>query len=116
MVEVTVHSHEVTLELTGWDIILALKKRLVFPLSSVVQIYAKPHVTRPTGFRMPGTSIPGVIQAGTYVWRGEREFWLTRSTGNTVVFELANLPYTRAVVDVREPELVVQRVRAAWAA
>lgn len=113
---VAVTTYEVRLELTGWDVIWALKNRLVFLTKAVRTVYAEPNARRPPGFRMPGTSIPGIVQAGTYVWRGEREFWCIHYTGNSVVFELENAPYKRIVVDVREPERVMQRVRAAMAA
>lgn len=65
---------------------------------------------------VPGTHLPGVVKAGTYIGQGAREFWCVHYTGNAVVFELEALEYTRAVVDVRDPEAVVQRVRAAQVA
>ena len=112
VVEVMVGETQVRLELTGWDRLWALKNNLVFPLESVYNVYADPAATRPNGFRLPGTSFPGFILAGTYV--GEtREFWCIHYTGRGVVFELDGLFYTRIVVDVRDPEAVVQRVRAA---
>ncbi len=113
MVEVMVSPNYVRLELTGLDILWSLKGNLTFPIAGIRSIYADPTVTRPKGLRLPGTSIPGLIQAGTYVWQGTREFWCVHFTGRSVVFELEDLPYTRIVVDVRDPEAVVQRVRAA---
>lgn len=103
---------QVRLELTGWDRLWVLKRRLTFPIRSVLGVYADPTATRPQGFRWPGTSVPGLVQAGTFV--GEtREFWCVRYTGRSVAFEFDDYPYTRIVVDVRDPEAVVQRVRAA---
>lgn len=112
MVEVMVSPSQVRLELTGLDIIWALKGNLKFPVAGIRIVYADPTTTRPKGLRLPGTSITGLIQAGTYVWQGTREFWCIHFTGRSVVFELENLPFTRVVVDVRNPEAVVQRVRA----
>lgn len=112
VVEVMVGETHVRLELTSWDVLWALKSNLTFPIQGVLDVYADPTATRPKGFRLPGTSVPGLIQAGTYV--GEtREFWCVHHTGRSVVFELENLPFTRIVVDVRDPEAVVQRVQAA---
>lgn len=102
----------VRLELTGGDRLWALKRSLTFPIRSVLNVYADPTATRLPGLRWPGTSVPGLVQAGTFI--GEtREFWCVRYTGRSVVFELDDHPYTRIVVDVRAPEAVVQRVRAA---
>ena len=112
MVEVMVSPNYVRLELTGWDILWSLKSNLTFPVAGIRTVYADPNATRPNGFRMPGTGLPGVIHAGTYI--GEtREFWCIHFTGRSIVFELEDLPYSRIVVDVRDPEAVVQRVRAA---
>ena len=112
VVEVMVSATQVRLELTGWDVLWALKSNLTFPVGGVCNVYADPTATRPSGFRLPGTSVPGVIQAGTYI--GEtREFWCIHYTGRSVVFELEDLHYTRIVVDVRDPEAVVERVQTA---
>ena len=107
-----VNPTQVRLELTGLDILLSLKSNLTFPIVGVRTVYADPTATRPRGLRLPGTSVPGLVQAGTYVWQGMREFWCIHYTGRSVVFELEDLPFTRVVVDVRDPEAVVQRVRA----
>ena len=113
MVEVMVSPSYVRLELIGWDILWSLKSNLTFPVAGIRNVYADPNATRPDGFRMPGTGLPGVIQAGTFTGQGHREFWYVHFTGRSVVFGLEDLPYSRIVVDVRDPEAVVQRVRAA---
>ncbi len=113
MVEVTISPDYVRLELTGLDILWSLKSNLTFPTAGIRTVYddSNPKM-RPRGLRLPGTSIPGIVQAGTYI--GEtREFWCVHFTGRSVVFELEDLPYDRVVVDVRDSEAVVQRVRAA---
>lgn len=61
--------------------------------------------------RTPGASVPGIVQAGTYYWRGELR--CVRYTGRSVVFKFENLLYTRIVVDIHDPEAVVRRVRVA---
>lgn len=117
VVEVMVSETQVRLELTGWDRIWAFKHSLTFSHDSVAKVFAEP---RP-GFgqswwkviRAPGASVPGVIQAGTFYFLGRREFSCVHFTGRAVVFELDDAHYTRIVVDVRDPEAVVQRVRAA---
>lgn len=112
MIEVMVSPSQVRLELTGLDILWSLKRHLTFPVAGIRSVYADPKPKmRPRGLRLPGTSIPGIVQAGTYL--GEtREFWCIHFMGRSVVFELEDLPYDRIIVDVRDPEAVVQRVRA----
>lgn len=112
MVEVLLSGTQVRVELTGWDRVWALKSDITFPIRGVYNVYADPTATRPNGFRLPGTSVPGVIQAGTYIGN-TREFWCVHYSGKSVVFELEDLLYSRIVVDVRDPEAVVRRVQAA---
>lgn len=116
--EVVVSGTQVRLELTGWDVLWAFKSNISFPVESVYNVYAdlKPGFYRNWWevIRAPGTSVPNVIQAGTYYWHGEREFWCVYYTGRSVVFELEGFHYNRVVVDVRDPEAVVRAVRAAW--
>ena len=117
MVEVMVSPSYVRLELTGWDR-LSLKTNLTFPTAGIRIVYADPNPLQswqasPFSWVRIGISLPGVIQAGTFTGQGHREFWCFHFTGRSVVFELEDLPYSRIVVDVRDPEAVVQRVRAA---
>ena len=118
VVEVLVSETQVRLELTGWDRLWALKNNLVFPVEGVRSVYAEPDPQppwreEPLAWMRAGVSVPYVVQAGTFTKRGAREFWCIHYTGRGVVFELDGLFYTRIVVDVRDPEAVVQRVRAA---
>ena len=111
VVEAMVGETHVRLELTSWDVLWALESNLTFPIQGVLGVYTNPTATRPKGFRLPGTSVPGLIQAGTYVGN-TREFWCVCYTGQSVIFELKDFSYNR-VADMRDPEAVVQRVQAA---
>ncbi len=108
---------QVRLELTGWDRVWAFKSQLTLLHGNIVRVFADPQPTFGQAWwkvvRAPGTSIPGVTQAGTFYLQGGREFWCVHYTGRSIIFELEDLPYDRVVVDVRDPEAVVQRVRAA---
>ncbi len=106
------------LELTGWDRLWALKSNVVFPVEGVRSVYTEsdpqpPWREEPLAWVRAGISVPKIVQAGTFTKRGAREFWCVRYTGRSIVFELEDLPYTRVIADVRDPEAIVQRVRAA---
>jgi hypothetical protein len=62
---------------------------------------------------MPGTSIPGVIRAGTFYEDGKRVFWDVHKAENTVVIELHDERYNELVVEVAEPKAAVELVKAA---
>jgi hypothetical protein len=91
---------------------LALKSELDVPKSSITRVVADPDPRMPNGaIRMPGTSIVGLITAGTYVVRrGPKEFWDVRKRGRAVAIELRDHPFTRIVVEVDDPKAVVDRV------
>lgn len=114
MVEVIVDETQVRLELIGLDRLWSFETRISFPLNSLTQVETDPQPTFKHPWwqivRAPGTSIPGIIRAGTYRWRGDREFWCIHFSGQAVVFELEGQRYSRIVVDVRDPEAVVARL------
>lgn len=59
----------------------------------------------------PGYTYPRVIVvAGTYYRRGGREFWDARSGGTAVAVDLDGAKYRRLVVDVEDPEAIVELI------
>jgi len=49
--------------------------------------------------RIPGTYIPKLIKAGTYLTTRGKEFWyVTKAKSNVLVIELSNMPYKRLVL------------------
>jgi hypothetical protein len=62
---------------------------------------------------MPGTSIPGVITAGTFYHHGNRVFWDVHHPQNTIVIELHDERYSELIVEVADPAAAVERVKAA---
>jgi len=65
------------------------------------------------GLRMPGTSIPGVLTAGTFYQDGKRVFWDVHSPENTIVIELKDEWYNELIVEVADPQVAVELVKAA---
>ncbi len=63
---------------------------------------------------MPGTQIPGVIVAGSYLQGGRWTFWDVRGSGdNAIEVELVGVRYHRLVIDVADPDAERERLRAA---
>jgi hypothetical protein len=57
---------------------------------------------------MPGTSIPGVITAGTFYQHGKQVFWDVHNPDNTVMIELKDERYNELVVEVADPSFAVE--------
>jgi hypothetical protein len=62
---------------------------------------------------MRGTSIPGVITAGTFYQDGKRVFWDVHNPENTVVIELEDDRYDELIIEVADPKAAVELVEAA---
>ncbi len=85
----------------GLNRVWALKGEVRIPLSQVSGV--RTDVIRrdvPSGFRVPGTYIPGVIQAGTYRKSGEKSFWLVGRTPTVTVIECPGAAFDRIVLQL----------------
>jgi hypothetical protein len=56
---------------------------------------------------------PGVLTAGTFYQHGKRIFWDVHNPENTIVIELRDERYDELIVEVADPQLTVELVRAA---
>jgi hypothetical protein len=92
MVDLSVSDGKLILHVRGADKLWAFKGSLEIPLQHIAGIRADPDVAHGWyhGIRMPGTSIPGVITAGTFYQHGERVFWDVHNPDNTIVVEVAD--------------------------
>ena len=115
MVDLSISGGNLELQVRGADKLWALKSSLEIPLRHVAGIRADPAVARGWwhGIRLPGTNIPGVLTAGTFYQHGKRVFWDVHNPENTVVIELRDERYDELIVEVADPQLTVEQVRAA---
>ncbi len=67
------------------------------------------------GLRLPGTHIPFVVSAGTFLKDGDRQFVCTRRNLQTIVIELAGSKWTRLVIGVGDAQGETTRINAAVA-
>jgi hypothetical protein len=87
-----------------------MKGEVRVPLSQVSEV--RDGVARrsvPSGFRLPGTSFPGVIQAGTFRTRGERSFWLVGRAPTVTVIECPGGRFDRIVLQLTDKAAVELR-------
>jgi hypothetical protein len=115
MVDLSISGGNLILNVHGADKLWAFKSSLEIPLAHVAKIRADPSVAHGWfhGIRMPGTSIPGVIRAGTFYEDGKRVFWDVHKPENTVVIELHDERYNELIVEVADPNAAVELLKAA---
>lgn len=99
----------------GMDRIWALKSQLQIPLQHVVDAAVDDQIARAWwhGLRMPGTSIPGVITAGTFYKDGQRVFWDVHHPERTLVITLADEQYARLIIEVDDPSAGAEAINRA---
>jgi hypothetical protein len=117
MVNLSISGGNLHLHVQGADRLWAFKGSLEIPLRHIASIRAGPSVAHGWwhGIRFPGTNIPGVLTAGTFYKDGKRVFWDVHHPENTVVIELLDETYGELIVEVADPQLMVEQVRAALA-
>jgi hypothetical protein len=115
MVDLTISGGNLVVHVRGADQLWAFKSSLEIPLAHIANIKADPALARGWwhGIRMPGTSIPGVLTAGTFYQDGRRVFWDVHDPDNTVVIELKDERYQELIVEVADPKAAVALVKAA---
>ena len=96
------------------DKIFSLRPSLSFPLAHIVDVTQNPEVAkRPKGVRMPGTYIPGILTAGTYVSNGKKVFWCVRRPSNAVIITLKNERFSQLIFEVQDPAKLIDQINLA---
>ncbi len=113
MVDVSVADGKLVLTVQGADKLWALKSSLEIPLAHVAGIRADASIARRWwhGIKIGGTSIPGVITAGTFYQEGKRVFWDVHDPDNTIVIELHDERYNEVVVEVADTQVAIDLVQ-----
>jgi hypothetical protein len=114
MTIVEVNNDRLDITLTGWDRVWCLKRQLSIPLAHVKSVEVQPRPRRSwKAVKFPGSYWPDKIQAGSFwSWdKHEWSFWNIRSGKNAVVIELDGERYKRLVLEVDDPERVVEMVK-----
>lgn len=109
-----VEGPSLVVRLRGLNKIWAFKSRIVVPLTAVTAVEVKPKLDKmPIGLRMPGTSVPGLIVAGSYRTKGRRSFYAIRRGDNVLVIDLEGVKYSRIVIETGDPHTSAATIEAA---
>lgn len=91
----------------------ALSSGINVPVTAIVDVGVSPRKGLVKGFRAPGTYLPGVMTAGTFRSRGEKDLWMAGRAEKVLVIELHDERYRHVIVQVEDPEAAVTAIRAA---
>ena len=107
MVQITKNQNLVTINVLGFHKIWALKHQLRIQSSEIVSVYQKEsELNEFKGIRF-GTYIPYLITAGTFFWKGKRNFWDVMNKSNTIIIELKNNSYSKLFLEVENPTTII---------
>ena len=115
MVEVSIDGDRVVFAVEGLDKLWSLRSRLAIPLAHVkgVEIDSDQVSGWWHGWKLAGTSVPGLITAGTFYQHGELVFWDVHDTTKTIIVSLEHERYKKLIVEVDNPEMVRDRLDSA---
>ena len=114
MAQVRIDSANLVVAIDGFARLLALKRRLRVPLTHVRGATSDPGIVRESkGWNAPGARLPGFGAAGTFRHEGERVFWDVRHPQKAIVIELEHEHYQRVIVEVEDPNSVVDMINNA---
>jgi hypothetical protein len=116
MVDLEIEGDAVRVDVRGLHQLLALRRKLEFPLSAVRSARRLAPAELGgwwKGWRIPGTHVPGVLVAGTYYKNGQRHFWDVRHAERAIEIELEGARYDRLFVEVDDPDKVLSTLGAA---
>ena len=115
MVDLSIAEGKLTLHVRGADKLWAFKSSLEIPLIHITGARADPEATRGWyhGIRMPGTSVPGIITAGTFYQDGKRVFWDVHHPERTIVIDLHDEHFNQLVIEVADPQAAINLIQSA---
>ena len=115
MVTLSIDDNVATFEVEGADKLWALKSRLEIPLAHIRGARIDSEIAHGWwhGLRAPGTSVPGIITAGTFYQHGKRVFWDVHDPSRVIVVALADERYDELVIEVADPAATVATIAAA---
>ena len=115
MADVEITGAELVVQVQGFDRVFALKSEIRVPLEHVVGAESGQESAANWfhGIRAPGTSVPGVIVAGTFYWHGECAFYDVHHAEKAVAIMLRDEKYQRLIVEVDDPAATIAAINAA---
>lgn len=100
-------------EIKGLHKLWALKSELTIPAEHIIDAYPNEEsLTWMWGLRMPGTHIPGLITAGTYIMNDGTIFCDVVHQENSIVVVLQDEFYKKLIIEVENPEDAIALLKA----
>ena len=115
MVTISIESGLVNFDVEGLDKLWSFRSRLTIPISHIRSARVDTEAARGWwhGLRLMGTSVPGILTAGSFYEQGGMVFYDVHNPDNTIVIELDHERYVRIIVEVEDPLRTVSELERA---
>jgi hypothetical protein len=113
MTTVEIGPSHLRVEVEGFDKVLALRSSIEIPIEHVRGASRDPAALHePRGLRLLGTSLPGVVVAGSF-YGGQWLFMDVHEAERAIKIDLDHEHYAALVVEVQDPVATVEAINAA---
>ena len=113
MVSITATENEFIFDILGSHKFWAFQNKIRVPKEKIIHAYqSEDEFTFWIGWKIPGTQVPWVITAGTYIKKGKQNFWDVCNKKNAIIIELKNSYYHKLIIEVENPELTINILNA----
>ncbi len=109
MVSVTANENEFVFDILGSHKFWAFENKIRVPKDKILRAYqSQDEFSFWIGWKMPGTQIPWLITAGTYIKKGKRNFWDVCNKKNAIIVELKDSNFSKLIIEVENPRETMQ--------
>jgi PH (Pleckstrin Homology) domain-containing protein len=112
MVTISIENGFVNFDVEGLDKLWSFRSRLTIPIEHIRSARVDTEAARGWwhGLRLMGTSVPGILTAGSFYEHGGMVFYDVHDPDNTIVIEVDHERYQRLIVEVEDPLAVVKEL------
>lgn len=109
MITISKHENNFIFNVEGLHKLWAFKSQLTIPIQNVIRAYQNKEALNGwwKGIRMPGTHVPGLITAGTFIQSGGKVFWDVVNKENAIIIDLEDEYYKKLIIQVENPEAAI---------
>jgi hypothetical protein len=109
MVNIERKGDQFIFEVQGLHKLWAFKNQITIPLDHIVRAHRDlDSISGFKGWRFPGTSIPFVLNAGTFYKESKPDFWDVANQENCIIVELKDEQYRELIIEVENPEAALE--------
>jgi hypothetical protein len=115
MVEVSLQGDRAVFRVEGLDKLWAVRSEIQIPLAHIADVEVNHEAVGRWwhGFKLLGTSMPGVLAAGTFFYHGELVFWDLHDPARSIIVSIEHEHYKKLIVEVADPAATAAMLRDA---